>query len=375
MSLRSASAVALGIVAIVCLALCHPVIIQEGNVGVVYHFGALSTAIILPGLTYHIFFVRTVHEIQITTQTDSVTNVPCATNNGVLMEFSKVEVVNRLPITSVHDVIKRYSPNYDRYLIFSKIPAAMMQFCSKHSFNEVYIEKFSTLDEFLMEELQRSLLTDDVGLEIIDVRFGKPNIPPAMATQYDNLQRLETEKQLALKNHELDMQKDDEKSKQVFQAIENDRKKKLAEKESEHQQELAQIQIRHEQEMAKINSSRSQEQARITGLVLLDRLENDRNVSRLEYTTYLLTQETHLWAQVQLMKANVSHTTEMLHALANQQLHTRSYVELEVAKSIGSNTKIYWGEKLPSLAGWLPLASTFGDFGSTSSLQQKECPN
>lgn len=338
------------VVTVLLVVLCiHPVIINEGHVGTVFHLGALSSTILHPGLTYEIFFLRRVHEIQVTTQTDAVENVPCATNNGVLMEFSRVEVVNRLPVEHVHDVVKRYSPNYDRYLIFSKIPAAMMQFCSKHSFNEVYIEKFSTLDEFLMEELQRSLAADKVGLQVIDVRFGKPNIPNSMASQYAKLQQLETDKQLALKEHELTIQKNAEKAQQTLAIIETERKRKLAEKESDNQQELTLIRVLHEQAMARLNSSREQEQMQLHGKIFVDQIENDRNVTLLAYKKNRLVEEAQLQSQIDLMQANVSHKISLLRSEANKELHTVAYVQMEVAKSLASNTKIYWGDKLPQM--------------------------
>jgi hypothetical protein len=139
----------------------------------------LSKKILQPGWTYTVPFLRDIYEIQVTTQTDAVSNVPCRTNNGVAMNFPSISVVNRLPPEHVFEVLKRYSPSYDQHLIFSKIPAAMMQFCSKHSQSG--------------EELKNSLKTDQVGLEIIEVRFNKPEIPKEMANQYAKLQQLETD--------------------------------------------------------------------------------------------------------------------------------------------------------------------------------------
>jgi hypothetical protein len=50
-------------------------------------------------------------------------------------------VVNRLKPDSVAATVKAYGINYDKFWIFDKIHHEINQFCSKHSLQEVYIEK------------------------------------------------------------------------------------------------------------------------------------------------------------------------------------------------------------------------------------------
>jgi erlin len=41
-------------------------------------------------------------------QTDSVRNIPCGTSGGVLVEFEKIEVVNRLKKDNVYSTMLNY---------------------------------------------------------------------------------------------------------------------------------------------------------------------------------------------------------------------------------------------------------------------------
>ena len=70
--------------------------------------------------------------MQTTLQTDEVKNVPCGTSGGVMIFFDRVEVVNILKVDVVHEIVKSYSPDYDKVLIFNKIHHELNQFCSQH---------------------------------------------------------------------------------------------------------------------------------------------------------------------------------------------------------------------------------------------------
>uniref|UniRef100_A0A2K5HEJ5 Erlin n=1 Tax=Colobus angolensis palliatus TaxID=336983 RepID=A0A2K5HEJ5_COLAP len=77
-----------------------------------------------------------------TLQTDEVKNVPCGTSGGVMIYFDRIEVVNFLVPNAVYDIVKNYTADYDKALIFNKIHHELNQFCSVHTLQEVYIELF-----------------------------------------------------------------------------------------------------------------------------------------------------------------------------------------------------------------------------------------
>lgn len=56
--------------------------------------GKLREATAEPGLRFRIPLLDTFAAIQVTLQTDKVTNIPCGTKGGVMIFFEKVEVTN-----------------------------------------------------------------------------------------------------------------------------------------------------------------------------------------------------------------------------------------------------------------------------------------
>ena len=71
-----------------------------------------------------------------------------------MIYFDKIEVVNRLKKELAWSTIKNYTINYDRTWIFDKIHHEINQFCSRHTLQDVYINKFDSLDESLVQALQ-----------------------------------------------------------------------------------------------------------------------------------------------------------------------------------------------------------------------------
>jgi len=70
--------------------------VDEGHVGVYWRGGALQNRITEPGFHFKFPVLDQFEEVQVTIQTDKVTNIPCGTSGGVMLTIDKVEVVNRL---------------------------------------------------------------------------------------------------------------------------------------------------------------------------------------------------------------------------------------------------------------------------------------
>ena len=71
-----------------------------------------------------------------------LTNLCLFFSGGVIIYFDRVEVVNKLDINAVHDMVKNYTADYDKTLIYNKIHHELNQFCSVHNLQEVYIDLF-----------------------------------------------------------------------------------------------------------------------------------------------------------------------------------------------------------------------------------------
>ena len=95
--------------------------VPEGYVGVYFRGGALISGISEPGWHTKLPLVTTFDNVQVTVQTDAVSNVPCGTQGGVLIEFEKIEVVNRMRKDLAWETVKNYTVNYDQTWIYDKI--------------------------------------------------------------------------------------------------------------------------------------------------------------------------------------------------------------------------------------------------------------
>lgn len=93
------------------------------------------------------------------------------------------------------DIVRNYSAEYDKTLIFNKIHHEVNEFCSLHTLHEVYIDLFNDIDEILKQALQRDLLQIAPGLTIHSVRVTKPKIPEVIRKNYE-LMELEKAKLL-----------------------------------------------------------------------------------------------------------------------------------------------------------------------------------
>jgi regulator of protease activity HflC (stomatin/prohibitin superfamily) len=163
--------------------------IDEGFVGIYYRGGELLDYITEPGYHTQIPFITTHEQVQTTIQTDKVENIPCGTSGGVMIVFGKIEVVNRLKKELTLETIRNYTQNYDKTWIYNKIHHEINQFCSLHTLQQVYIDEFDTLDEALMEALQKDCNKWAPGIEIIAIRVTKPRIPASLNENYENIER------------------------------------------------------------------------------------------------------------------------------------------------------------------------------------------
>lgn len=86
---------------------------------------------------------------------------------------------------AVYNMVKNFTADYDRTLIFNKVHHELNQFCSVHTLHEVYIDLFDQIDENLKTALQRDLNELAPGLNIQAVRVTKPKIPETIRKNYE----------------------------------------------------------------------------------------------------------------------------------------------------------------------------------------------
>uniref|UniRef100_A0A9J2PQP8 Band 7 domain-containing protein n=1 Tax=Ascaris lumbricoides TaxID=6252 RepID=A0A9J2PQP8_ASCLU len=273
--------------------------------------GALLSRVSQPG--YHLMFplFTTYKSVQVTLQTDEAKNVPCGTSGGVMIYFDRIEVVNILSSSSVYDIVKNYTVDYDRPLIFNKVHHEVNQFCSSHTLQEVYIDLFDQIDENLKTALQEDLTKMAPGLFVQAVRVTKPKIPESIRQNYEQMEAEKT-KLLVATQHQRVVEKE----------AETERKKAVIEAEKAAQVAA----IHYEQHIAE--------------------KEAQKRISQLE-------DESHMAREI--ARADAEFYSKKKQAEGNKLLLTKEFLELRRIEAIAANNKIYYGSNIPNV--FLPTDS------------------
>lgn len=103
------------------------------------------------------------------------------------------------------DIVRNYTADYDKTLIFNKVHHELNQFCSIHTLHEVYIDLFDQIDENLKQALQRDLLEIAPGLTIQAVRVTKPKIPEAIRKNYELMEGEKTQLLIAIQHQKVNL--------------------------------------------------------------------------------------------------------------------------------------------------------------------------
>lgn len=303
-------AVAAGVVLISVIMMTSVHHIEEGHVGVYFRGGALLSKVSQPGYHLMVPMVTSVKSVQVTLQTDEAKNVPCGTSGGVMIYFDRIEVVNVLSASSVFDIVKNYTVDYDKPLIFNKVHHEVNQFCSVHTLQEVYIDLFDQIDENLKKALQEDLTVMAPGLWVQAVRVTKPKIPEAIRHNYEQMEAEKTKLMVATQHQKV-----------VEKEAETDRKKAVIEAEKKAQV----ADISHKQTIAE--------------------KETQKKISQLEDESHLASQRA---------KADADFYRAGREADANRLLLTKEYLDLKRIEAISANNKIYYGSDIPNM--FLPEA-------------------
>merc|ERR1719402_1778722 len=212
-------------------------------------------------------FITSYRSIQTTLQTDEVKNVPCGTSGGVMIYFDRIEVVNVLLSSSVHDIVKNYTADYDKPLIFDKVHHELNQFCSAHNLQEVYIDLFDQIDENLKSSIQKDLMEMAPGLKVISVRVTKPKIPEQIRKNYELMEGEKTKLLISIQHQ------------------------KVVEKGAETERKLAIIQAEKASQVAQIQFSQKimekESQKKISEIEDLSHLAKQKARADAEYYTTL----------------------------------------------------------------------------------------
>jgi len=272
--------VAVVLIALVAIAVPYSLHwVEEGHVGVYFRGGAMLQGMASPGFHMMVPFITSVRNIQTTLKKDEVKNGPCGTSDGVMIYFDRIEVVTELQQHAVFEIVKNFTADYDKLLIFDKVHHELIQFCSVHNFQEVYIELFDQIGEKLTLALQADLIKLAPGLRVHSVRVTNPKVPEAIRKYYElmevektrllitkikdeqNLIEKESLQKMEEKNADITKKKaviEAEKEAQVARIkyeqdlMEKEQRQRMVEKNAETERKKAVIEAEKEAQVAKI---------------------------------------------------------------------------------------------------------------------------
>lgn len=287
------------------------VTIETGFIGLEYRWNEIQQYIMEPGLHFYNPLISKIAMIETRPQQDSVRDVSCGTDDGLELIFASIEVGNILDSQYVYNTVSRFGQNYDRHLVTDLVRHQINVICSKKSAHQIAIEEFDTLDDLVKEFIQSENDRQKSGLKISFVRLSKPKLPPTIEKNY-----------LAL-------------------AEERTMKKVLEEKK-------ARITTEKESELivAKKNNEISTENAKNENEIRLNKSKKDNEIM---ISNMRAKQEEQLIQNQMIIEAAKANAEKIiLEANALQSMYgIPGYVDVEKAKAIGPNQKIYYGDKLP----------------------------
>lgn len=219
---------------------------------------------------------------------------------------------------TVYNMVKNFTADYDRTLIFNKVHHELNQFCSVHTLHEVYIDLFDQIDENLKTALQRDLNELAPGLSIQAVRVTKPKIPETIRKNYELMEGEKTKLLISIQ-HQKVVEKD----------AETDRKKALIEAEKESQ--VAQIHYNQK---------------------IMEK-ESLQRMAAIEDEMHLAREQSRSDADYYQMKKQ---------AEANKLLLSPEFLELKKYEALAKNSKVFYGQDIPKMftMGGCSLDSNLG---------------
>jgi len=184
--------------------------------------------------------------------------------------------------------------------VFDRVSEAIQIFCANSSIDEVYNTRFLDIVQFVNKTLHDSLerLTPDGGVKIWNIFLPKPDVPPAIAANYRNV-KVEWTKQLVAQQ------------KQRTEKIHKETERIKAVADAERLKEIQAIDIQKKIQME----------------------EGKSNVSSIN---------NEMMAKKRRIQADVSSYVSLSEAESNKELLSDNYVKLQIAKSFGNNTKMYF---------------------------------
>lgn len=281
--------------------------VPTGTIGVVYSWKKLLPGILNEGHNFEGKPWNQVEFIDILPQQDSVKDITCVTKDGTTIRFPKITVFNQLHQENAYEMISKNRLNYDKYLITDPLINFVPEMCKTMTLKEIYLTKFSDLNEIIANHLDEVQKKHGNLLDIARVGVFTPAIPEEVRMNIEKKNQEGTRLEAEFKTQE----------------------RKLKQKETERMIEEADAAMKRSLEMIK-NSQAA------------DKAESDAKITRIKSESDAKKKEIDSEAEAKAI---------LTIAEAERKRHTREYIELEYYRNVVANADMYYGDKLPTYVG------------------------
>lgn len=273
--------------------------VPTGYVGIFSKLGQIQDQVII-SFTWYLPGISSVTLVKYVQDADTVANIRCVTKEGVDTIVPYIEIANEIDPKRVVNTVKQYGYQYDTVLVVDPLAQKMREICAERTVDELTQSGFHELDDILLKYIQSENDRLKTGIQINYVRLWQLNIP----------QELKNKKLLLA----------EEKANKILAEEKNKRIKTEKEAELFIAQQDGNIkleQINKSNQMMLLNMEAKQTEQKMINQMTIDAAVANSEKIKLE-------------ADALLNLYNIP-----------------GYTDIEIAKAISNNQKIYYGEKLP----------------------------
>jgi len=280
--------------------------IMQGTVGIYFVGGALKDKVTQPGIHFCMPFITNIERIQIRPRTDRLPPISTVTKDGIANTFRDVQVISDVQAGKVVPLVKKYGLEFHETLVFDRIYEEIRIFCAEHTIDEVYSTMFDQIVDTVRKNVVETIKElGEGGITISHLVIPKPDIPPDIAANYKAVKVQWTQQLVATQQQKTEkIRKETETIKAVADA--------------ERQKKVLEIDVQKQ---------------------ILQK-QGDKQISTLE---------NEILKERKQAAADAEKYTKEKQAEANKLLFDNDgYVQLEMAKSLSTNTKFFFsGDQSP----------------------------
>ncbi len=278
------------------------VTIPEGYVGVYKVLGQIQPNLIRHA-TIHFPIYSQIDLVKYIQDFDELNNLKCVSKEGVDIMIDKVIISNRIDPNYIINTTRAYgTDSYDKILVTNPVSQKLRELCAERTVDEIEITDFHKLDDLIRTEIQEQNNRIATGITVDWVRISGVIVPKEIK-----------DKRLALAS---------EKANKIL--AEEVMKRTKLEKENEQFISQKDLEIKL-QKAANANKE------------MILNIEAEREKKTIENQII-----------VDAARANAEKIRMEADALASMY-QIPGYTELEKMKAISSNSKIYYGDRLPNI--------------------------